>query len=498
MVIVRTTKGEIGGIQGSNCQHFLGIPFAKPPIGDLRFQEPQPMDPWHAIKDATKFGPIPPQIYRDNPPINQKEDEDCLYCNIWTPAADNKARPVMFWIYGGGFMIGAGSRNRLNGARLAAHGDVVVVNFNYRLGALGFLNLPGITPNIGILDQIAALKWVKENIEGFGGDPNNITIFGESAGGSSVAILLTSPASRGLFQKAIMESGAANPTQYSPERAKKGSEKLLSKLRINIDNIHELREIPLKKLMRAQRIAGGLIQIADVPFQPFLDGKTIPEHPLEIMRKGKASNVPIIIGSNEDELGFFSRLLQQADKHVANGAKPIIEAILSKFQSSGIKKKKLDGVINIYKKETKKKHPDNPFKYLDALLSDSMFRIPIIRNLEACIRHQQNAYCYIFTYGSRTDGVAFHTIEIPFVFGNLDTTDTLKGTIGTGEEEVKLAKNVMDAWVAFARTGNPNHDGLPEWPVYGLEKRATMMLGINSKVINDPLGVLRKAWDGIL
>ncbi|NVM02741.1 MAG: carboxylesterase family protein, partial [Candidatus Helarchaeota archaeon] len=172
MVIVKTTKGEIRGVQESDYQCFLGIPFAKPPLGDLRFREPQPMDPWVDLKDATQFGSIPPQNYKDIPPINQNEDEDCLYLNIWTPKADEKTRPVMVWIYGGGFVIGASSRDRLNGARLAVHGDVVVVNFNYRLGVLGFLNLPGIPPNIGILDQVAVLKWVQENIERFGGDPN--------------------------------------------------------------------------------------------------------------------------------------------------------------------------------------------------------------------------------------------------------------------------------------------------------------------------------------
>ncbi len=497
MVIIKTTKGEIKGVQESNYQCFLGIPFAKPPIGDLRFREPQPMDSWESIKDTTQFGSIPPQNYKDIPPINQKEDEDCLYLNIWTPAADDKARPVMVWIYGGAFVIGASSRDRLNGARLAVHGDVVVVNFNYRLGVLGFLNLSGIPPNIGVLDQVAALKWVQENIDRFGGDPNNVTIFGESAGGASVAILLAIPASRGLFHKAIMESGTAHPTGFRPKRAREGAERFLSKLHIEKEKIDELRKVPLKKIIRAQkRIAGGVVQVGDVPFRPFIDGKIIPEDPIEIIRKGKSSNVPIIIGSNNDELAFISRLLNQAvDDSVK---KSIMDIVQAQIQSLGIEKKKLDKLIKIYKEVMEKKHPKNSFKYLDAFISDYMFGIPIIRNIEAYVKYQSNIYCYIFTYGSRTNGAAFHTIEIPFVFGNLDTTDTQIGAIGSGEEEVKLAKNVMDAWVTFARIGNPNHNGLPEWPTYDLKRRATMMLGINSKVEDDPIKDIRKAWDDII
>ncbi|MFX1450830.1 MAG: carboxylesterase/lipase family protein [Promethearchaeota archaeon] len=497
MVIVKTTKGEIKGVQESNYQCFLGIPFAKPPLEDLRFREPQPMDSWDDIKDATQFGSIPPQNNKDNPPINQNESEDCLYLNIWTPAADKKARVVMFWIYGGGFVIGASSRDRLNGARLAVHGDVVVVNFNYRLGALGFLNLPGIPPNIGIQDQIAALKWVNENIKQFGGDPNNITIFGESAGAGSVAILLAIPASRGLFHKAIMESGTANPKGFGPRRPREGAEEFLAKLRIEKENINDLRKLPLKKIMRAQkRIAGGLEQIANVPFRPFIDGKIIPEHPLEIIRKGKASNVPIIIGSNRDELAFISLLLNQATDEGTK--KSIMRTVQAQIRFFGIEKQKLDKIMAFYKEFMEKKYPNNPYKYLDAFISDCMFGIPVIRNIEAYLKYQPNIYCYIFTYGSRIDGTAFHTIEIPFVFGNLDTTDTQKGAIGTGEEELQLAKNVMDAWVAFARTGNPNHDGLPEWSIYDLKRRAIMMLGINSKVEDDPIEDIRKAWDDII
>ena len=493
MVEIETTKGKVQGVQESNYQRFYGIPFAKPPIGDLRFCEPQPMDLWDDVKDATEFGPIPHQNNPDTPPIAQKEDEDCLYLNIWTPKADNKVRPVMFWIYGGGFTIGASSRSRLNGANLAVYGDVVVVNFNYRVGALGFINLPGITPNIGILDQVAALKWVRENIDRFGGDPNNITIFGESAGAGSVAALITMPAASGLFHKAIMESGSASPLDFAE---KKGTEKFLSKLRIEEGDIDALRKVPIKKLMRAQRaLAGTMLDIGKNPFSPFVDRKVIPEHPLEVMRKGKASYVPLIIGCNKDEIGFLPIILKQADDVKA---KPIIDLVKEQFHNSGVSEQDLDQLIEIYKNGIEEGYKKIPYKYLDALLTDILFRIPIIRNLEAYIEHQQNAYMYIFTYGSRDNNMALHTIEIPFVFGNLDTLDIADGGVEINEDSKQLAKNVMDAWAAFARTGNPNHNNLPQWPPYDLDERATMILGIKSHIEQDPMNELRLLWDDLL
>ena len=253
MIIILTNKGRIKGVQKTNYQCFLGIPYAKPPIGDLRFLELQPMDPWDEIKDATNFGPIAPQNHKDLPPIEQTESEDCLYLNIWTPAADEKARPVMFYVHGGGFLIGTGSRPRLNGAKLASYGDVVVVTFNYRLGALGFLDLPNILPNIGIQDQIAALKWVRKNIHAFGGDPNNITIFGESSGSESVVILLSIPIAKGLFHRAIMQSGVANPLSYKRELTRKGAKKLVSKFHIDEGDINALREVQISKFIRIQK-----------------------------------------------------------------------------------------------------------------------------------------------------------------------------------------------------------------------------------------------------
>ncbi|MFW9867096.1 MAG: carboxylesterase/lipase family protein [Candidatus Thorarchaeota archaeon] len=495
MVIVSTTKGKIKGVQEKNYQYFYGIPYAKPPIEELRFCNPQPMESWDDVKDTTKFRFIAPQNQPDTPPIGSEESEDCLYLNVWTPKADDKRRPVMFWIHGGGFIIGGSTRNRFNGARLAVHGDVVVVNFNYRLGVFGFLSLPDIPPNLGIADQIAALKWVKENIKNFGGDQNNITIFGESAGGMSVSILLSSPKAKGLFQKAVMQSGAAGTGIATIEQAKKGVERFLTKLQIKQDEIDLLRGFPTRKLIRVQKKFASFGNLEDFsnPFTPFIDGDIIPENPIEIMLKGASNDVPIMMGFNKDELGFIADIL---NKSTEEGVNDLIGGFRTNLEKR--KLKNLDNLINVYRSEIEKNYPESRYKYWEAIISDSMFRVPIIKQLEAHISHNPDAYCYIFSYESHVSGYSFHTLEIPFVFGNLDTKDIATGYIEINKNTEKLSKNIMDAWVAFARTGDPNHEGLPEWPRYDIEKRATMILGTEPKVEYAPGDIFRKVWENTI
>ena len=495
MVIITTKYGKIKGIQEDNYQSFLGIPYAKPPIDDLRFKEPQILDQWDDIKDATKFGPIAYQNHQDTPPLNHEENEDCLYLNIWTPSADNKERPVMFWIHGGAFLTGGNIRPRFNGARLASYGDVVVVNFNYRLGALSFLNLPNVTPNIGILDQIAALKWVQDNIKFFGGNPNNITIFGESAGSESVVILLSIPESRGLFHKAIMQSGVANPISYQDKKIRKGAEEFLSKLRIEKYDIDKLQKVPINKLIRIQKkLAGTLVDTKENPFRPFIDGKIIPDQPIELIRQGRAAKVPIILGWNEAELDIILRYYKQANEE---GKKKVIEIMKTILDQYGITEENLEKLSNSY--ESVGLNPQSsPFKYWSTLLSDSMFKMPTIRQMEAHLQHQSDVYCYIFSYESVLSETAFHTLEIPFVFGTINIADVYHESIKLNDKSEKLARLMMDTWLSFARTGNPNHKDLPEWPPYDTNKRCTMILGNKPKLKEDPMPLLRKAWDGIL
>ena len=235
--LVTTSLGKVRGITKANHKQFLGIRYAEPPIGNLRFAEPQPVEAWDGIYDATKYASIAPQVWEDDPPIELEESEDCLFLNVYTPETDDKQRPVMFFIHGGAYGIGSGSRPRLFGGHLAERGDVVVVTIQYRLGPLGWLYMDGIPPNLGLKDQICALRWVKDNIAAFGGDPGNITIFGQSAGSLSVSYLLIMPEAEGLFQKAIAQSATYQLEPWTPDKATKLTQMLFSKLQLDYGDI---------------------------------------------------------------------------------------------------------------------------------------------------------------------------------------------------------------------------------------------------------------------
>lgn len=494
--VVLTKSGRVQGFIEEGVEIYRGIPYAKAPIGDLRFREPQSKEKWDDIRECTQFGPIAPQHQNDDPKIELPEDEDCLFLNIWTPASDNKKRPVMAWIHGGGFFIGAGSRPRSDGTKLASYGNVVVVSFNYRIGALGFLNLPGIPPNLGIQDQILALKWIKENIEVFGGNPDNITIFGESAGGQSVAILLAMPSSKGLFHRAIIQSGNANPKNFEPKRSIEGGKEFIAKLDIGKENVDDLRSVPLEKIIATQKkIVGGILNVKSSPFWPWMDSKIIPEQPIEIIRKGNSNQVPVMIGYNENELGFLSEILNNSN---VVKKKVILKFVRSSIQKDTMSKEDLEKLIVLYREILEKRYPDDPMLFWSEILSDSMFKIPIIRQLEAHATHQSNIYCYVFSYKSPKFGFALHTFEIPFVFNTIDKNDAAEGAVEINEESKKLTNIMMNTWITFARTGNPDNEKIPKWFGYNLEKRSVMKLSVNPELIETNDDPLLKAWNGIL
>ncbi len=278
-IIVHTRLGEIKGLQKAGHQDFLGIRYAHAPIGELRFQPPKLIDRWAGVYEATQFGAMAPQAYPDTPPIQLEESEDCLFLNIHTPAADRKARPVMVFIHGGGFLIDSGSRPRTYGGPLAESGDVVVVTIEYRMGAFGFLYADEISPNLGLQDQVCALEWIQKTIGDFGGDPANITIFGESAGATSVAYLLVMPLAKGLFHKAILESGAFPFELQEDNRrfAKTGTRKFLHELQISAGDLAALQQAPYEAILRAEKKAGGRLLFSDRAFYPVIDGRIIPE-----------------------------------------------------------------------------------------------------------------------------------------------------------------------------------------------------------------------------
>ncbi|HSJ99198.1 MAG TPA: carboxylesterase family protein, partial [Myxococcota bacterium] len=398
--------------------------------------------------------------------------------------------------HGGGFVIGSGSQAVYDGAPLVRRGDVVLVTINYRLGVLGFLDLGEqgdiATPNAGILDQIAALRWVQEHVEAFGGDPGNVTIFGESAGGMSVGTLLGCPAARGLFSRAVAQSGACQGVHGDRESSAAITAAVLATLGLATPNVRRLREIPVEKLMAAQQqVSMQMLAMGGkhlLPFQPVVDGDALPRHPIEEVREGNAAGVSLLVGTTRDEWKLFGFL----DPEVRRLDAARIAARLQQRLPHA------DGEQLVAGYRASRPEADWTSLWL-AVETDRVFRIPAIRLAEAQAPHG-SVHAYWFTWESPGFGGllgACHAIELPFVFGVLH----LQGAdqfVGTGPEAERLAERTMDAWLAFARTGDPAHAGLPAWPAYEPERRATLELGRSCRVHDDPQAAERVLWDGIL
>jgi len=500
--IIDTKAGKIQGIKDEGIEIFKGIPYAERIVGNLRFNHPVPAKRFPGVFLATEFGPICPQAISPKllGPPNPQSEPDCLNLNIWTPSADRDKRPVMVWIHGGG--LRSHSQRSYDGTFLVKRGNVVLVTFNYRLNALGFSFIPGIvTAPLGLLDQITALKWVRDNIEHFGGDHNNITIFGESAGGWSVSTLLAMPEAKGLFHRAIAQSGACNPAGFRASEGKDISERVFSEVGIQYGDLDALRKISAYELVNAEsKVWEEKLKEKHWPLTtpPYIDGEYILEHPLELIRKGAAAEVDLLVGTNLNESTSMKPDDSNYFKEVSeNGMHNWIKLVL---KTLGQNEDKAESLINAYRETRKHEGFLSAQKVLDAFLTDFEFHISAIRTAEAQSIQNPNTYMYLFTWPSPfMDGKfgAFHTCEIPFVFGMLDDPNWSPFS-DTSEEAKKHSEKIMDSWIAFARTGNPSHSGIPEWPKYSVEKRSTMMLGKEIKSVADPYGKERMAWDGIL
>ncbi|MDA1148112.1 MAG: carboxylesterase family protein, partial [Chloroflexi bacterium] len=407
-------------------------------------------------------------------------------------AADGGARPVMLWIHGGGFTHGTGSEPLFNGGRLAERGDVVVVTINYRLGALGYLALGdhggdawGATPNAGQLDQLRALQWVHEAIARFGGDPSNVTIFGQSAGAGAVSALLAMPAARGLFHKAIMESGGgADPA--TTEEATATTRLLLEQLGIAEADAASLRTLPLDRILEAQAALTGRAR-----FRPVVDGTVIPEPTTAQVARGDLANVPILIGTNRDEMKQFNAMRprdplsdddlvawtrNQLPAGQAPEAQRVIEVMRASRSSRGLPSTNLD--------------------MLDAIQTQAM-RVANTHLAGLQHAHQPNTYAHFFEWESparRGDLGSCHSLEMPFVWGTLDAP-TQDRFAGTGPEAEQLSAQMMEAWLGFARSGNPSHEGIGEWPAYDAADRRTMVFGPHTRVEPAPFEEERALFD---
>jgi para-nitrobenzyl esterase len=499
-IVVSTTHGNIEGVQAAGHQVFRGIPYAAPPVASARFQAPRSPAPWAGIRDASQYGASAPQPPSALPGMAAgAQDEDCLYLNVYTPAADAARQPVMVWIHGGGFTGGSGSQALYEGERLAARGEIVLVTINYRLGILGYLHLAdhadaleGAVSNAGQLDQIAALEWVRDNIEAFGGDPNQVTIFGESAGGMAVTTLMTMPGARGLFRRVIAQSGAAQAT-HTRESASRITETVLSELAVSADNLERLRLVSSEEILAAQtragqRLAGGRF----LPFAPVSETESLPEAPIDVIRQGGAATVELIVGANRDEWKLFS---------VMNPAHfELDDASLSKVVASRLQF--VDGadpdhMIEAYRST----RPEAaPWDLLDAIETDHRFRVPAIRLAQAQSVHQESTYSYQFNWLSparRGRLGACHALELPFVFGTFEAP-TMDRFAGTRPDVDGLSQSMMDAWVSFGRSGDPNGGSVQGWERYRDARRDTMIFDRECSLANDPDAFEIAAWDGLI
>jgi para-nitrobenzyl esterase len=495
MTIVATRGGKIEGFERDGVQVFRGIPYAAPPVGELRWQPPRPEVTWDGVRDATTFSAQSAQTEFAMTTLlggtRPAYSEDSLYLNVYTPGCDDARRPVLFWIHGGAFMWGAADTSWYDGSQFARHGDVVVVTINYRLGPFGFLHLADLfgdrfagSGNAGILDQIAALEWVRDCITAFGGDPDQVTVFGESAGAASVATLLGTPAARGLFTGAIPESGAASWIA-NPEAATAITSGIVGRLGVTPGDADALLAMSTDDILGALPafIENGA---SSLPFEPVVDGVVLPRHPLDAIAAGNAAGVHLLTGTNRHEMTLFT---------IADPALGTLDEAAITARVRVVYGDAADAIVASYRAN----HPDATAQELWLeVATDTLFRMPAIALLEAQLAHAP-VWSYLFTWESPVFGGLLrstHALEIPFVFDNLSGVESEMFT-GTGIERQGVADAMHAAWIAFARRGDPNHPGLPAWPQYDIERRATMRFDAQCEVLEDPAGADRAAFSGL-
>lgn len=497
--IAETRYGKVQGYEQGAISVWKGIPFAQPPTGELRFRAPQPPEPWTGVRQATAFSPMAPQVpamgasmvgaMGAERAVDQRPmSEDCLYLNIWSPGAEGQKRPVMVYIHGGAFTLGSASDPWYDGTSFAANHSIVVVSLNYRLGILGFVSLNDLagadatfTANCGLLDQIAALEWVRENIPAFGGDPDQVTVMGESAGAMSIAALLGMPASKGLFQRAILQSGAAGFLPTRPE-ATKVAQALLAKLGLQTSQLSALAEVPLETMLKIQpelgREFGGVRA-----YNPVIDGETLPQHPLAMIAQGSAAKVAILAGTNRDEWRLFAMM---------SGGPQVDEQQLTQLFGD-----QAESALALYTQA--RADQSKELAWVD-IMSDLVFRMPAIHLAEEQVRQGAPVWMYRFDWESPAFGGALgaaHAMDIPFVWNTLDTPLSRMFT-GDSPARQELSDLMHTTWASFIRSGNPATALPPAWPPYDLQRRATMIFGGTPHVVDDPQGQVRALWKQVL
>jgi para-nitrobenzyl esterase len=500
--VVEIGPGRLRGVWRGDLWSFSGIPYARAPVGPLRWRPPVPPERWDGIRDASTFSPIAPQpasvagiTSASDPDNSEPHSEDCLALNVWTPAlpatmpaASGSGRPVMVFIHGGGFTSGSGSVFLYRGGNLVRNGDAVVVTINYRLGALGFLghrelsDPDGLVGNWGLHDQVAALRWVRDNIAHFGGDAHNVTIFGESAGGFSVAALLGAPDAAGLFRRAIVQSGGAYA--HSVEEAERSGARLASVLGLASCARGSLERVPAAELVAATEEIGrrrpdpGMLPL---PFLPTVDGVFLPRHPLTAVADGAASGVDLLIGTNRDEMTLFG---------LGNPALMALdEAGVERWIANALPGVAGEEVVEAYRSARRRRsEPVEPRDIWVAAGSDIVFRWPSLQLAAAHVARGGSAHVYLFDWESPAfDGIlgSCHALELPFVFGGVDVP-VVQLFSGGGPAVSALSRHMQRAWLAFARGGDPSHDGMDPWRPWDPGRRTTMIFGAHTASADAP------------
>ena len=479
---IETTAGKVRGAASGKTIAFKGIPYGASTEG-ARFLPPSKVQPWSGVRDALELAPSSPQVpstlipesMAQQPASDAHGTEDCLHLNVWTPSRSGK-RPVMVWFHGGGYSAASANWKMYDGTNLAGKHDVVVVTVNHRLNVFGYLYLADIggekfanASNVGMLDCIQALEWVRDNIANFGGDPHNVTIFGQSGGGGKVSTLMGMPGAKGLFHRAIAQSGS-NVMGQSRERATAGAKALMTTL--NATSVDEMQKLPVADLLKAMRATRGL------NLSPVVDGKTLPAGPFDPTSSPFSASVPFMVGSTETEItwnaNYKGEEIDEAMLHerVKNAAK--------------IDDASADKLIAVYRKNRPKASPLDLALIIGTDVSNFRSGTDAEAVRRAMAPGQAPVYKYYFQWYSPVRGGvlrSYHTLDIPFIWENIDITVSMNGS---GPERQPLADRMSNAWVNFARSGNPNHKLLPKWEPFTLEQRVTMIFNNECKAVNDP------------
>ena len=494
--IVSTEAGKVQGFMENGIEAYLGLRYAKAPVGELRFMPPVAPDSWDGIADATSMGAPAMQMYTPSGPRvtdftrqlqvifptlreSKIDNEDALFLNVWTPSSDDGKRPVMVWFHGGGYAYGSGGWEAYDGRNLAEKGDVVVVTVNHRLNLFGYLYLAdrfgeefAASGNLGNLDLVASLEWVRDNIAAFGGDPDNVTIMGESGGGSKVSHMMATPAADGLFHKAIIQSGAA-VTSGDRQIAARLADELLTEA--GIETVDALRSIPAEELLLAGRavLARNSAGFRRASFGPIVDGVVLPRNQFVPSAPEQSRDVPVMVGWNKDEMTIF------------NASQPWFGTLTEEGLTDMAVRLGPDGpaLVEHYKTEMP---GDSPTYIANRAMGVRFIQGTYILADQKVRQGGAPVYMYRLTYDTPVNGGVFrspHTLDIPFMFNNVEESRIL---VGPGDAPVALGAMMSDAWISFAKTGVPGSPLLPEWPAYNLETRPAMEFDEEPKITDDP------------